>query len=257
MSAGAVAAHYVDTVAASYSAAVMAKTPAMYWKLDETSGTVGADSSGNSRNLTMNSPTAGVAWVSDSGVPGGRAWEQISNNGYNYSAYTGMLNTSALTLMGYVKLLAATQPGAAPTIIGKTSYYAISTSDFPISLRAVGSGTNKRFGLFIDAGGNFTQENIIEAPSDWATNTWYHVTGVFEGGSGKTSRLLINGTRVASLSTNFTLSTGTSVWTAGTMVDNSGGAGQSRIDGRMAQLAVFPSALTDAEVATIYAATAA
>ena len=47
---------------ASYSAEVLADSPLAYWKLDETSGTSAADSSGNGKTGTYEgSPTLGVA----------------------------------------------------------------------------------------------------------------------------------------------------------------------------------------------------
>jgi hypothetical protein len=56
---GAVAAHYVDAAApVGYDATVLASSPLRYYKFQETSGTVAADSSGNGQNGTINgSPT--------------------------------------------------------------------------------------------------------------------------------------------------------------------------------------------------------
>lgn len=57
-----VAAHYADVTGGGYPAAVVSSTPLLYYRLDDTSGTVMADSSGNSNDGTyFFNPTLGVA----------------------------------------------------------------------------------------------------------------------------------------------------------------------------------------------------
>lgn len=76
MSAGVIAAHHVlGGTSNSYPTEVLADAPALYWKFDETSGTVAVDSSGNARNGThAGSPLLGQASFLGDGSGASARW---------------------------------------------------------------------------------------------------------------------------------------------------------------------------------------
>lgn len=84
----------------SYDATVLADTPAGYWRLDETSGTTAADSSGNARDGTyINAPTLSSAGATLNGTTqrieiASTVFDAIGNASQDYTLEIAISGTS-------------------------------------------------------------------------------------------------------------------------------------------------------------------
>jgi hypothetical protein len=228
----------------AYDSSVLSGAPIIYLPMDESTGLVSRDRSGGPASVSAT--MYGGSFVAD--ADGLQAWQQNGSSGQYGATTHATAYNAACTMEAWVKPTLS-QPGTESTIWSKSLFFANSTSDFPIKLLAKSASAAKRFHLMVDAGGNFSADANIIAPTDWVEDTWYHVVGVFQNG---TSRLYVNGVQVASAATGFNLSNGSGNWLVGASTDYAGGAGLSRFSGRMRRMALYPRALTAAEVADHY-----
>jgi hypothetical protein len=226
----------------SLIAEVLADSPAFYWPLDEGSGTVAYDASGNGRNGTV-AGTAG--WVTtEVYAPTGRCSDHDTDGDVITSTYATD-HVAAVTAEAWFRTVGS-QADASPTIIGKITYYAVGALDFPYGIRLNGSG---QIEMVLSNGGDFSTDATLTGPVV-TDGRWHHVVGVFQNG---TSYLYLDGRQVASAATSFNLSATTYAWAAArASAENGGGLGQSNFRGRLAHLAVYPSALSAARVAAPY-----
>lgn len=218
-----------------YSDQVLALNPSVYWRLNETSSTM-TDLSGNGRHGTVNgSPTRGVAGALPStdtdlaiDLRGGANGDFVSHS------YNPWATGSSRTFIGWFKQDTAGRGG----LFGYTQ------------------------GPRLEIGQPTNNDDIQFSP-DWAvTNTtwthawpstgaWHFVALTFvEGGGANNVSLYIDGALI-STQTNAGTYAASKQFRAGTW-HNSGVA--LDFDGKMDEVAVFPTILNSTQIANLYAA---
>lgn len=178
--------HYLTTTAspaesvlsATYSGAVLADSPWGFWRLTETSGTTLADSSPNSRPLTLN----GSAHTLAQAGPKDKAVAFANAAGYAISSATHA--TSPATLEGWVYLTA--NPGGKTTVVGCADTFNGGVWDKDLYVDTAGKAA---FYLF-----NGTSSIDVVAPSGLSLNTWHHLAATV-GAAG--TFLYVDGVQVA------------------------------------------------------------
>jgi hypothetical protein len=155
-----------------------APPPIAYWKFDETSGTVAADSSGNGNTANQGgSPTSPV------NIPGkyGRS-VYFTNNTYYDAAATTSLNTLTGTFTVEAWVNAATLDSTYRRIVTRNTtpqdWYMENNGGTPGSILYFCGGT----------GSNDSTDFVM------STNTWYHLAMVNDGSS---CRIYVDGTQVS------------------------------------------------------------
>lgn len=169
----------------SYTTEVLADSPWLYWKLDETSGTTASDSSGNGRNGTYtNSPTLNQTALINEGA-------SVDFDGTNdYVKYTLTSNfTGSFTMECWIN---NDTYSAYPGVFG--GWTANSTGDYGTNLQLSNTGA---FDINI-ARSNFTfWETNVGGYGSISTGTRYHVALVVDD-TAHTAKLYINGTQTGS-----------------------------------------------------------
>ncbi len=164
-----------------------------WWKMDETTGTVAYDSSGNGNHATLHD---GAAWAA------GRIDGSLDFDGVNDCAtvldHPSLDISEEITLAAWVRREGSTSDVWAKIIAKAKS---TSTSHYPYYLGARRDGEHKASFMLGDAGGG---HYYVEAPEIIPLNSWTHIAGTYDG---TTMRLYINGTEVATLTQSFTIYT--------------------------------------------------
>lgn len=198
MSLGVIAAHDVigGGGASAYTTAVLADSPVVYLKLDETSGTTATDSSGNSHNGTYSAGiTLGASSLLTDGT--GKAAQFTLHTSTGIAVPTGsFLNVSALTVEALVKFSSATDVTSGDAIVsryggGGTSWLLWRNTAGKLALQIItaGSGT----------------VNVTGTTSP-VLGTKYDVGATWDG---STAKLFVNGTQEASVAATGALSAST------------------------------------------------
>jgi hypothetical protein len=205
--------------------------PGAYWKLDEASGTVAADSSGNGHALAV----VGGTWVT--GKVGAHAASFNGTSAYAETNGIAVIDTSKpYTAAAWVQLSTVAGFRTAVSIDGAA------VSAFFLQLRG---DSGVRFGFSVlsaDTPGAATFALGKAAPT---ANTWYHIAGVFDGANIK---LYVNG----ALEDNKPFA---SAWTGtGSTAVGRGFYSGARADfwpGLVDEVHIFARALSDAEIAAL------
>lgn len=225
---------------ADYSTKVLADYPQLYWKLNDT-GSTALDSSGNSRNGTIYNATSTTGFSTELGA----ALSFNASNTYVQGSWADNY-TAGLSLEAVVK--PGTQTDVVGVIISKSTFYADSFSNFPVSLYASPLGS---IGFSLSTGNDYSAENTFTY--SYSADTWYHVVGVFQQNG--TSGLYINGTLVDSAITNYPLSSSNRNWTVGRhALEYSGGLNNSNYVGLIQHVAVYSFPLSEDRIAAHYLA---
>lgn len=220
---GTYTASFDATTATGYRATVLADTPAVYYRLGETSGTAAADASGNARTGTI----AGTVTLGATGLLANDTDKALTLTDGRVDIPT-VVNPWAgdFTIEAWVK---PSQASAYAAILSRESYGAN-------GLRFGQQGGRWAFWT-TESGGN------VEIRGGTAVaGTTYHVVVTR---AGTTYRLYVNGVQVAT-------STGTMV--APTGGGRFGAVGGAPFKGVLDEAAVYASALSAARVAAHYAA---
>jgi len=136
-----------------------------YWKLDEGSGNIAHDSSGNGNDGTVN----GASWTA--GISNGALqFDGISN-------YVGIPSSPSLTLSGNQVSL---ELWIKPTITLNSSL----ASRINIMDKGDGYGfqmeaNDARINFFVNIG--YADQWLSSETSDWKAGTWYHIAGTYDG----------------------------------------------------------------------------
>jgi len=221
-----------STGPAVVAAAILARTPIAYWKLDETSGVVAADSSGNGRDGAYTRVTLGgsfAPFVAPTFV------DAASNAGYAdcYSAgLAGAIPAGGMTMLVF---------GRVETLASKTAL-AINVNGANFAqLIMLSNGTP---GLRYSAGALVN----VSAATPLALNQWAQIAATIAAPG--TARLYVNGAQVSTgaLASAYT---GTP---AEILVGGSAFFGGTPWRDQLAHVAIFPTVLSAADIAAIYAA---
>ncbi len=179
----------VSAMASGYSSTVLSDSPVGYWRLDDTSGTSAADSSGNGYNGTfVNSPTKNA---SGAVVDGDAAVSFNGTSQYAHRAFTSALNPSHFTVEAWVY-----PTGSGSRRILSAAQQATSTKDIGYTL---GQSSAAKFYIGIFDGTN----NIGVGATDTTVrsrNAWYYLVGTYDGTN---LRLYVNGALVATSSASY------------------------------------------------------
>jgi hypothetical protein len=218
--------------ATSYRDLIVADSPISYWRLGETSGTVAVDEMAFENGVYSNSPTLGVAGVTDDGDTA------VTFNGTNQQmsvAYRSAWNTSALTVEAWIKTTA--------------------TGVALIVSRDNGTNGHRDFQFRIDAGkvqfvnmqGNGVGATTVASAGTVNDGAWHHVVAVRDG---STVTLYIDGVQDGhSTAMQAPHLTGTSRIAVATNANNA-----AWLAGTLDEVAYYGTALAAARVAAHHTA---
>lgn len=222
----------------TYASAVLADAPAVFWEMQETSGTVVTDTSGNARHsVYQNAPTLGAASL----VPNDAALKSVNFDGSVDSANwsdTTTTRASTWTVSGWVK------PNSASYSEGQFWGSNYDSNNVNMSLRVNGS---KFIAAFFGGGVGGAWHEAI-ASSNFASGTVYHVAITYDG---TTLRLYVNSVLDASLTIAGASFTGSTI--ANFYVAQKWDAG-ARTAMNASHVAIWTSALSGGQIATHFAA---
>jgi hypothetical protein len=197
------------------------------WKLDETSGTTAADSSGNGHAGTlMNGPV----WVG--GQIGGALQLDGSNDYVDCGNSTDFNLTSQVTLAAWVKV---------NNIEGTGHECYITKGDTAYALKEpAGTGAIE----FFIYDGSWHSANITGLTSSF-DGAWHHLAGTFDGSN---LRIYLDGVLQNTLAYSATISTNTANVNIGRDQD---GGGRRYYGGQIDDVRVYSRALTEAELQAV------
>jgi hypothetical protein len=221
----------------SYAQTVLGDSPQAYWRLDETSGTTFADSTGNGHTgslisaVTLNAPGALASDPTDGSVLLGTS----SAPHINVTNTVGIDTTAGVTLEAWVNPIPVTAPG--PNIVAINA--ATSTGSYVLTIATAGTNT----GMVTVRGGPPSGIVFILASAVGAApiGQWTHIVGTYDG---TTAALYLNGTLVASQA---------EVASLGVPINNAVLGGPS-LNGNLDEVAVYGHALSASQVQAHFAA---
>jgi hypothetical protein len=222
----------------SFSADVLAHSPAAYWRLDESSGTTAADSSGNSRTL---SATTAPTW-------GDAASGGVLVDGTSASGFTA--NTRLVTSAGVLGALTAFTFMAAFKTTGSTTAMLIARD------QSTGSA-DRHFQFRLSAAGNvelitFNTSNAaatIASASTYRDGAWHLAFGVW---TGTELRLYVDGVSVATAVSTSVVRTGTTALIVGSRYQGTGGSWVDSWAGGLDEVAIWTTALSAGDIADLH-----
>ncbi|MEW1721105.1 LamG-like jellyroll fold domain-containing protein [Streptomyces sp. NPDC093109] len=207
--------------------------PVARFKLDETSGTSTADSSGANHTGTTGS---GVKWNTDRG---GSADFDGTANAYAQTAGPVVNTSGSFTVSAWVKLKSTT---ANNTFVAQSG---TSASGFQLYFSTAYGWTFNRHSS------DSTGHSIIRSYSGTSavtTGTWTHLTGVYDKEANQV-RLYVNGAAVATTGTFTTPWEATGPLQIGRLLNN--GAYSEQTNGSLDDIQVYSEALTPAQVTAV------
>lgn len=173
----------------SYSSEVLADSPLAYYRLDDASGTVAVDSSGNGLDATyFGSPTLGATSLLASDPSNGAVQFDGSNDRVELAMSSNITSFS-------VEAIIKTSTTAAMQIAGRASG---ASSMFYIDTSATGQPRC----VAKNTAGSFA---VATGPTSIADGQPHHIVGTFSGGTSGTVRLYVDGSQVATATLSFTL----------------------------------------------------
>jgi hypothetical protein len=225
-----------------YSAAVLASSPAAYFRLDDT-GTSALDSSGNGHNMTIGSAVSKGA----AGLVAGDAAVTLSGVGGNAAAViTSSGRSSSLEPATTVSLEAWIKPAAMPSS-GRAVIAAYGDDDVNAPYELFLLSTTQLVWKLDVSGGQW-----LTSKAKLSVGSTYHVVGTYDGA---TMRLYINGALDNSLATSGSIGNyayanrnlGFTIGEDGHLIDGS-------FKGVVDEVAVYTRALSGTDVSNHYAA---
>lgn len=221
----------------SYSTEVMADTPALYWKLEEASGTTAVDSSGNGRNGSI--PGAGVTYRQSPLVSGHTYSMRV--NGISQSlnhAYTGWFNNTSVSFECWIR--ATNWTAGTPRGIWEL------TTQRVMLRHSDGGDAAGDFWIGLDAGSTSGAMKTL----GWdPNNTICHLVMTYNATNGA-NILYLNGQQVG---TTTTLATGGFAFPNATLAFLANFGANSRLsNGWIAHVAIYLKALSQQRVYTHY-----
>lgn len=234
---------------ATYDQEVIADAPEHYYRFNDASGTVAVDAMGvtngtysSSYTLAQTGFVAGGSSVDFSAVnTGGKVNCNFSNN-----------YTTACTAEFWFNA-SSTGQDAVPYLVGHLQFYAAGTSVFPFAVKWDPAAKTVYFVL--SKGNDFTADLILTSAT-LAADTDYHCVAVYRASG--LCEIYINGALSASSTINFTISSPSPGldWTIATPSELTGGVGNGTFNGRMAEVAIYSTALSSTRILAHYEAAA-
>lgn len=227
----------------TYAQEVLADTPFRYWRFLETSGTTAVGAvAGNgtySGGFTLNQAgfVAGGKSVNfdATATPGGKMASTSSQNLTTGFALECFFNASA------------TGQDTQPNLISKKTLYADDAVNFAVGV--VWDAINSQI-LFQLSKGNDYALDLNLASAVLAPSTDYHcVCNYRQNGL---CEIYINKVLSASATINFTVSSGSALWTVATPNEVGGGVGLGSFNGRVGEVAIYSAALSAARIEAHY-----
>jgi RHS repeat-associated protein len=222
----------------SYRSAVAADGPAATWRLDETTGSVASDSSGNGNNGTYTGTYTHATNVAPVGVDNAASFggTAVASTSVNASIGSALLNTAAGTF-NTVELWMYWDGRATGE-----SLFDFASSNTAYSLWASGNGL-----------GFTTGHNDLWGTSSAAlANGWHLIDAEFENGSVNLSKLYVDGAAVSLKlisGPNQTVSLRVVGGSISTKVSGWAPNTNSTFSGQLDDVSVFKAALSDSQVA--------
>lgn len=220
----------------TYAAEVLADSPLAYWKLDETSGTTAADSSGNSLagtysgGYTLNQPPLGTG-----------TGASVTFNGSGQVAAgtpSALAITGNLTLEAIAQVFSWPSSGGFAVIVSKG--FDGTAQGYSLGIRNIGGTNYLEAGTYLAAGDINTAVQVVIT---WTLGTPHHIVSTFNGSAWK---LYVDGSEVASLTTTQgPRSTSSQVLVAA--FANSGTSARYWI-GELDEVAIYGTALSGARI---------
>jgi len=169
-------------------AIILGLGPDAWWKLDETTGVIAHDSSGNSHDLTASAGYSSPAWAQAAGPPGTTTagWTTTSNTGFT-GALTAFTDNFTAGIWVYVTAV----PVFTGEILGQGTAQHSGTGWALTMLANSGTTVDETF-MFIVNGTPYTANN------PFSLNTWYFLALVRDSGTWK---LYVNGLLQAATAT--------------------------------------------------------
>lgn len=234
----------IDPLALSstYVNAVLADGPAGFWMLDDTTGTVATDISGNGRHGTYQ-----AGYTLNQSGPGAVAAAVALTGEASGTGRITFPNTAVTSLTGdftFGLLLKMSNPGAT----GYNLLSVVSASEWSQPMQAqVGSASGTTNKLSVRVGSSGSSETTLwsDAGSDLGTG-WHHIAVRASGSSPTSYSIFVDGTEIASTTSSQSRANSGNDLHLGRRTASSGQRGRS---GRYAGLYLCPSALSDARIA--------
>lgn len=226
-----------------YATEIATDSPALWFRSSESSGTV-ATNAGSLGASGVGTYTGTIALLQDGLVPGGYS------AGYGGAAAAGRIVSADATNYGTacslesVFVAGASGHGDLGALVGKATYYAAATTDFPISLVWRPDVSKVAFRIANGTGWAYTAELLSAV---LATDVVVHAVGVYRISG--LCELYINGTLADSITIASGLPAPSVPWTVGGLTPNSVGADASAFKGRISEAAVYSTALSSARIA--------
>jgi hypothetical protein len=221
-----------------------------YYKLDETSGTTAADSSGNARNGTLAVAGTGTATFSTTHMVGTGSVNLMgtSNTNGGYVSIPASLNamgaTTTLTIACWVNITTDRAWGRV------FDFNNTSTTGY-MFLTTFQSATTPNSVRFAITTTSFGGEQQISSTGRLSTGAWHHIAVVLDAGATYTGTLYIDGA-VAGTNTAMTLRPSSIGNTPNNWIGRSAFTADPYFSGLVDDFRVYSRALTAAEIANLF-----
>ncbi len=219
---------------------ILGHSPDAFWKLNESSGTVAHDSSGNGHDLSVDGKAA-PTWGQTAGPPGetSAAFLPTSDQGVDLPSYPS-LSAGDFTAVGWA-YYNDTTPADIYTMIGQGTPHVAFQSGWELSVGGSSTGYPRKLVAAFGHGaaGAFT----IVGNNTLTAATWYMFALVQSSGS---QFISVNGLQQTA--------TGTFTYTShgGIHLGNDYGPGGERFSGRMQYWATFDHAISGVDLLAMY-----
>jgi hypothetical protein len=225
-----------------YSDAVIADSPASYWRLDETSGTSAADSAGSQTGTYRNAVTLGQTGAMSAASNKAASFDAVDDDVqvgdvYDYPGNASFtvefwMNRTTVNDNLWRPVLAKEDPGAD---FGSRQGWAmwLAPTTNTISM--------ERW--------NGTSSEGLSSRTQTSAGRWYHIVATYDG---STIRLYVNGTLDRSVASSISLNDHTVPLRFGSFGTFSDSSWFSRYGGLLDDVSIYSSALSAAQVRTHY-----
>jgi hypothetical protein len=210
----------------AYADAVLADTPAGYWRLGETSGATAADAAGSNPGGYHGGALLGQASLLATDLTNKAVRFDGANDYVDIPSSAALKPTAKVSVEAWIKPKALPAAGDFVSIASKAESYSLQLNGPLLELTIIQSGSRRR----------------VQAPAGAiAAGQVYHVVGTYDG---STERLYVNGAEVASAPLSGTITTNSSSLDIGSWSE-----GSEDFNGTIDEVAVYAAALSPARVA--------